>query len=234
MNTSDNDNRLFPPIQLLVPSWQTVDDAGIELKWLHGFCVVNYRPVGAGLQLYGMVRIGERYGENLAMIRDLAEALDPEAVLAGDDLTSIISGLGRLPIEANDPQPALAVLSKLKSMLDLHDPIDLSIDDASQTAVLIQHLRARPGTGDETLDAIQNELFESVRTDEASVTPQRIAADLVDSARACMLAIGELYLADELQPLLLTAWETWECTVLPQLLPLSLIQENGGEPIIIN
>lgn len=234
MMTNDNDNRPLPPIQLLVPSCQTIDHAGSDLSWLHGYCLMTCRPSGASVQITGTLRIGERYGENLDLIRDLAAALDPAAVLAGYDLTDIVSRLGRLPTEANDLQPALDLLANLKSMLELHNPIDLAIDDDSQTTVLIQHLRARPGNGDETEAAIEDELWEASLTDGASVTPHRIAADLVDSARAGILAIGEMYLAEEIRPFLLAAWEDWERTVLPQLLPLALIQENGGEPISIN
>lgn len=232
MNTHSNDNRPFPPIQLLVPTCPAVDAAGMNLSWLHGYCVMTLQPVGSGVRLSGELRVGERYGQNLSMIRDLAAALIPDAVLAGYDLTDSVSTLGRLPIEANDPQPALEVLAKLKSMLEAHDPIDLAIDDYSQTEVTLQHLRHQLGS-DDPLNA-EDDLFEiGMPDDDISILPHRVAAALIEGAGAYLLAIGEMYLADELRPALSAAWGNWELSAQSQLLTLTLDQENGGDLIII-
>lgn len=232
INGNDNDNRPFPSIQLLVPSCQTVDDAGSGLTWLHGFCLVTFRPVGPGVQLGGIVRVGARYGENPAMVRELAKALDPAAVLAGDDLTSIVGSIGRLPIEANDQQPALDVLAKLKAMLMVHDPIDLAMDDHSRTEVLVQHIRLLPGIEDDTNDAINDAWLAADVADRASVAPQHLAVELIQNARACVLAIGEIYLDEELRPALLAALENWERT--EPLFTVPQDAEDGGGSIIIN
>lgn len=232
-DANDNDNPTFPPIQLLIPICATVDDGGMRLAWLHGYSLVTFWPGGAGMQLAGQVRIAERYGENLGLIRDLADALDPDAVLAGYDLTDVIGKLGRLPIEANEPQPALDLLAKLKSMLEFHDPIDLAIDDNSQTEVTLQLLRHEFGNDDELYTAADDDLFEfGLIADQDSTNPHRLAVDLVETAGAYLLAIGELYLSEEFRPALLEAVANWQSNVQPQLPLLVVIDENGGEPIV--
>lgn len=229
-NNNDNDNRPFPPIQLLIPECLTVDQDGSPLTWLHGYCLVTYSPVGAGLKLNGVVRIGERFAENLDMIRDLTEALDPDAVLAGYDLTASISLIGRLPIEANDPQPALDLLAKIKAMLEMHDPIDLSIDDNSQTQVTVQLLRNQFGDEDGSIAAADDELFEmGLLALHDSSNPSHVAADLTEAAGAYMLALGELYIPDELGTDFRDAVELWERNVEPKLPALTVTGKNGGE-----
>ena len=230
MNTNDNDNRPLPPIQLLITNCATADDNGMRLGWLHGYCLLTYLPVGAGFQLKGEIRIGEPYGENLAMIRNLADCLDPAAVLAGYDLTETISRIGRLPIEANDPRPALDLLAKLRAMLDGHSPIDLAIDDNSQTEVTIQLLRQQLGNEDEAAPAV-DDLFEIGFVDHENGNAHHLAADLAETASTYLLALGKLYLAEEIRPDLIEAVEEWQRTVQTQLLPPSLDQENGGETI---
>lgn len=232
MNTENNDNFSLPPIQLLIPSCFTVDNEGVNLTWLHGYCLMTLRHKGAGLQLEGQVRVGERYGENIDLIRELAGALGSGNVLAGYDLTGTISRLGRLPVEANDPEPALDLLAMLKSMLTFHDPLDVAIDGDSQTEVLVQHLRHDAAMDEETRHAIEDELFERGFADGVSIDPRCLAIDLIENARACLLAVGEIYLAEEMRPLLLSAWEEWERTKLPHQLPASTILENGGGPVI--
>lgn len=230
MNINDNDNRPFPPIQLLIPECLTVDQDDSPLTWLHGFCLVTYSPLGVGLKLNGVIRIGERFAENLDMIRDLTEALDPEAVLAGYDLTAAISSIGRLPIEANDPQPALDLLARIKAMLEMHDPIDLSIDDSSQTQVTVQLLRNQFNDEEGKIAAADDELFEmGLLGLHDSSNPSHVAADLTEAAGAYLLAIGQLYIPDELGPDFRAAVERWERDVQPQLPPRQADGENGGE-----
>ena len=48
-------------------------------------------------------------------------------------------------LQANDPQPALDLLAKLRAMLDGQSPIDLAIDDDSQTEMTLQLLRHQLG-----------------------------------------------------------------------------------------
>ena len=83
MNTNDNDNSSVPPVQMLIPLCETANDTGVSLAWLHAYCVVTIRPVGGALQLNGRISLGQRYGENLELVRNLAAALNSGAVLAG-------------------------------------------------------------------------------------------------------------------------------------------------------
>lgn len=225
---NDNDNRPLPAIQLLITSCAIADGDDMRSAWLHGYCLLTYRPVGASLHLDGEILIGEQYGENLAMTQHLADALDPDAVLAGYDLTDMISRLGRLPTESNDPQPALQVIAKLRAMLNRQSPIDLAINDASQTEVTLQALRAQLGRDDELSDTAESELFEfgTLAADQGGGRPHSLALDLAATAGACLLAIGKLYLAHDLQPELLAAWQQWRDNFKPPLMP----QEIGGEP----
>jgi len=226
-----NDTQQLPPIQLLIASCATIEDQETRLGWLQGYCVLTFRPVGAGLQLDGEVCIGERYGENSAMIQDLADALDPDAVLAGYDLTDTIGRLGRLPIGAKDPDPSLNLLAKLKTMLEQRSPIDLALTEDSQTEVTLQALRHQLGFGEE-LDGSEEDFppdfaFDTAGQDHGN--PHQMAVDLANMAGDCLLALGNIYLADELRPQLLAAWQEWRDNFKPRL-PLP---QNGGEPIII-
>lgn len=218
MNTS-NDNQVLPPIQLLITACATTNNPGMRLGWLHGFALLTCTPAGVSLHIDGEVRIGEFFGENLAMIQNLADALDPEAVLAGYDLTSMMSQLGRLPIEANDPRPSLDLLTKLKSMLEHQAPIELALSDDSQTEVAVQAVCNKLGSVEGFDDAEHGNLldFGEPISGHENVDPHRMAVDLADTAGAYMLAIGNLYLADELRPQLEAALRRWRENLTPQL-----------------
>ena len=221
-----------PPIQLLVPLCRTVAVTDGDMIWLQGYCLVTIR-IGDGPQLDATIGLGQPYGANPALIRGLAFALHSGAVLAGYDCHDLIGKLGRLPIEVNDPKPAIHLLSKLKCMLGFRNPIDLAIDDNSQTEVAIQRLRLPPGMDQETREALEDELFKSGFSDETSVRPHRLAADLIDSARAYVGAIPARYFTDEMQSAVVAAWDDWELSVQPQIAALALRHEIGGEPIRI-
>lgn len=220
MNTV-NDNHVLPPVQLLVTTCGTTDNPGMRLAWLHGYCLLTYKPDGAGLRLDGEVRIGESFGENLAMVQALVDALDPTAVLAGFDLTSMISQLGRLPIEANDPAPSLELLAKLKSMLEHRSPIELALTEDSQTEVSVQAFCNRPGSVEDSTDAELGDLltFGEVNSGHGNFDPHRMAVDLADTAGAYMLALGNIYLADDVRPKLEAALRRWRENFAPHLPP---------------
>lgn len=219
MNTV-NDNHVLPPIQLLVTTCGTTENPGMRLAWLHGYCLLTYKPDGAGLRLDGEVRIGESFGENLAMIQALVDALDPTAVLAGFDLTSMISQLGRLPIEANDPAPSLELLAKLRSMLEHRSPIELALTEDSQTEVAVQAFCNRPGSvEDSTVAELGVLTFGEVNSGHGNFDPHRTAVDLADTAGIYMIALGNLYWAAELQPQLDAAVRRWRENLAPHLPP---------------
>ena len=217
MNTS-NDNRVLPPIQLLITACATTNNPGMRLGWLHGFALLTCTPAGAGLHIDGEVRIGEFFGENLAMIQDLTDALDPNAVLAGYDLTSTMSQLGRLPTEANDPGPSLSLLTKLKLMLEHQSPIELALTDDSQTEVAVQAISNKFGSIERFNDAELGNLlaFGEAISGHENVDPHLMAIDLADTARAYMLALGNLYLPDELRPQLEAVLRRWRENLTPQ------------------
>lgn len=232
--THHNDNRAAPPIQLLSPLCQTANDDGRMTVWLNGYCLVTIRHLGSGFELTGRIALGQRYSENLDLIRDLGSALHSGAVLAGYDLHHAIGQLGKLAVDASDPKPALELLAMLKCALGFNDPIDLAIDDRSQTEVAVQCLRLPPGMDQATRDALDAELFEAGFSDETSLRPHRIAADLMDSARGQVGAIAALYFPEEIQPALLTAWDGWELSIQPQIAALAYQHEIGGEPLRIS
>jgi len=229
-----NDNKHLPPIQLLVPACASTDAAtdatGLRLGWLHGYCLLTLRHVGADLTIDGEVRIGNRYGENTALTQHLADALEPGAVLAGCDLTSIIGQLGRLPIEANNPAPALHLLTKLRTMLEQQAPLDLALSEHSSDEVLLQALQHKLIVDDEPVDEFGEPLdFGGTSASTGNGNPRRQATDLADTAGLYLLTVGSLYLDEEQQPQLLAAWQAWRESLQSQL----QLPTDDGDPIVI-
>ena len=229
----DDDNHTHTPLQLLIPLCQTVDDIGTQLVWLNAYCLLTLFQAGGRFKLKGSIILGERYGENPDLIRELAAGLSAEAVLCGFDLTSMVGRLGRLPIEANDQKPALGLLAALKCMLIDHDPIDLAISDESQTAVALQLLRSSQGLDEATKVAIEEDCFEACLSDEVSVTPFGLASYLVESARAYIGALAEIYFPQK-EKQIIAAWADWERYIQRQMAALSFVPEIGGDPIRIS
>ena len=183
----------IPAIQLLVPTCMSAEHRGDRYTWLHGFCLLTVQPTNSSVTLTGDVYVGHRMSENRDFVQHLANALDPDAVLAGYDLDTAIDILGRLPLDAADPVPAIELMSKLSAMLENHSPIDLAGDCDSQLEVQNQG-NAR-------------DLRREFEVDECN--PRQLARNLADHASACLLALGELYLPEVLQPKLIAAWEAW-------------------------
>lgn len=204
----DNDNAPLPPIQLLAVACQALGEPDLRFAWLHGYALLTLQPTQDDVHLSGMVMTGERYVDDLRLTTALADALDPDAVLAGVDLTGMISRLSRLPLEVIDQAPALALLGKLQAMLQNRDPIDLTIDMDSQVAIavkVVEHkLLFREGSDDQG-QGIGLRLFAS----PDNLNPNYLAAELADTVGAAALAIGDLYLEPgHVQPLL-EAWRRW-------------------------
>lgn len=206
-----NDNEQLPPIELLITACSTVDDAGAQRVWMHGYCLLTYREEKGTVHLDGDVRIGERYSANSELIQELAERLDPAAVLAGLDITGTVGRIGRLPIDADDQGPSRALLHKLKTMLAAECPIDLMMTETSQASVeeqALQHaLTFNECGGDEP--GIRTASGLTIRTRPDDCNPAQLAAELAEIASACLLAVGDLYLESNTRSQLIAAWQRW-------------------------
>lgn len=208
--TELNDNHDLPPIQILITACAAYGEPDPRCAWLHGYCLLTLRPGSGTVQVNGEVRTGERHGDDRPIIEALTAALDPDAVLAGLDLTDTLGRLGRLPTDAADQRPALALLAKLKTMLADCPPLDLTLTDTSQTAVALQVLQHElcfrerfDGDGHDAGIGIQ--LFGN----QDNRNPNQLVVELADTAGAVLLAVGDLYLDASLHALLLAAWEQW-------------------------
>jgi hypothetical protein len=203
-----NDNTTRPSIQVLAVACTAFDGPDPHCAWLHGYALLTLQPTHDDVQLSGMVMTGERYVDDTRLIAALDNALDPGAVLAGIDLTSTLSLLGRLPIEMIDQAPSLALLGKLKAMLENHDPIDLTINMKAHVALavkVIEHkllLRDKPDDQDQGLGL---RLFAS----PGNLNTNYLAAELADTVGAAALAIGDLCLEPAHAQPLLEAWRQW-------------------------
>ena len=203
-----NDNANHPPIQVLAVACTAFDGPDPHCAWLHGFALLTLYPTQDDVQLSGMVMTGERYVDDIRLTTALAAALDPDAVLAGIDLTGTISLLGCLPIEMADQASSLALLRKLEAMLENYDPIDLTTDMEVHVALavkVIEHrllLRDKPDDQDQGLGL---RMFAS----RDNLNPNYLAAELADTVGAAALAIGDLCLGPAFSQPLLDAWRQW-------------------------
>lgn len=203
-----NDNQPRPPIQLLVAACAAFGDPDPRCAWLHGFALLTAQPAGASVHLSGTLLTGERYAADRHLVEALEDALDETAVLAGNDLTELVSRLGRLPIDATDQTLALALLRKLEAMIENHCPLDLSLPGGGNLLAAVkaqahqlEYCQGYDGEGVGTASSF------SASTD--NINPAFLAAQLADTAGALLLTVGEMYLEPELQQPLLDAWQTW-------------------------
>lgn len=223
-----NDNDNLPPIQLLVPACAAADASGLRLGWLHGYCLLTLRYVGAGLTIDGEVGIGDRYGQNASLTQALADGLEPGAALAGCDLTAIIADLGRLPIEADDPAPAISLLEKLRAMLEEQTPLDLALNGNSRDEVLLQAFKHDLLVNDDPVDDYGEPLnFGGPKIGTGNGNPHRQAIELADTAGLYLLTVGSIHLEESQQPHLAAAWQAWRKNFQP-LLPIP----NEGDPVV--
>lgn len=215
----NNDNRRCVSLprsnlQLLIPACRTVRQSEADYAWLHGYCLLTCSMGRDTVRLVGEVRIGERYAENSELLVSLAEALDPAAILVGVDLTSTVSAFGKLPIDAVDPAPPLAVLSKLQSMLRAHPPIDLGITEDTRDLVQAERLTIDlAGAGWGSRRTVSAQSAEGID----SGSPRLLAEELAGEAGTCLLAMGQLILPQAEQLQLDTAWRNWRQHLVPVL-----------------
>lgn len=197
-----------PPIQVLAIACSAFDGPDPHCAWLHGYALLTLQPTEGGVQLGGMVMTGERYLDDLKVTTALADALNPDAVLAGVDLTGTISLLGRLPIEMINQAPSLALLGKLRAMLENFDPIDLTTNRDAHAALVvkaIEHKLLLRDEPDERNQGLGLRLFEA----PDNLNPNYLAAELADTVGAAALAIGDLCLGPAHAQPLLDAWRQW-------------------------
>lgn len=223
MTHDDNSNAALPPIQLLIAACQATNHVGARYAWLNGFCLLTIQPRQDSVELTGEVRIGHRFAENANLVRCLADALDPGAVLAGRDLDYTISRLGRLPIDADQPAHSLALLGKLAEMLEGHPPIDVGCDEDARNLVhnhAAEHSLEIDWGDDWNEDDDDAADWEEIIRSERVLEPGPLSRELADTAGACLLAIGDCWLGDELKPHLLATWESWRRNHVPVLPPV--------------
>lgn len=210
MNTNHTGADL-PPIQLLLAACPATDQPGDRYAWLQAFCLLTIQPGQHTLEVAGEVRIGHRHAETPDLVAYLAEALDPTATLAGYDLDDTISRLGRLPIDADQPAPALALLRKLRAMIDSRPPLDVGCNEDTRTTVHNQSVAHDLEFRDEfdIFDDVLTIGGVEIRGVHDNANAASLAVELADTAGACLLALGETYLPEELGPQLLAAWQEW-------------------------
>lgn len=212
-----NEDLQPPPIQVLVTAANGFATAP-GCSWLHGFCLLTWQRSGDAVKVTGKLMTGERFADDKPVIQALTRALDEKAVLAGIDLTGMIGRIGRLPIDAEDQRPALALLTRLKTMLMANDPIDLALTDRSRAALELVgrqngfNLRQNPG------QSIDN------------ANPARLAEELVDTAGSALLTVSELHLPPHLRPLAATSWRRWRADL--QIAPSLFQMAEGGDSLI--
>ena len=200
--------------QVLIAVCQNVPQPYGGYSWLYGYCLLTCRIGMTTIQLSGEVDIGDRYEENAEMIASLAEALDPSASLVGIDLTNLVSELGQLPIDADEPEPALALLSKLQSMLESRDPVDLSITGEGRKLLHAERLLAEFACPADQINRAAD-LKNLNRID--SRNPALLAEYLADEAGACLLGFGQLRLTQAQQTALHAQWQTLRRNVIPPI-----------------
>lgn len=204
MNIHDQDRPA--PIQVLVTA-ATGFDTAPGCAWLHGFCLLTCSFHDGPVTVTGKLMTGERFADDGPVINALTRALGENAVLAGLDLTSMVGSLGRLPTDAEDQKPALALLRKLCAMLIANEPIDLIVSEESQLALVrvaqehgLSLREHRVGKG----DAARPTSFGGIDNGN----PARLTAELVDTAGACLLAMAELHLPG-LRATIGSGWRRW-------------------------
>lgn len=207
-----NDKQLSrPAMQVLITAASGFDTAP-NCYWLHGFCLLTCRRSAEGVSVTGKLMTGERFADDAPLIRALSRELDDQAVLVGLDLTDMVGRLGRLPTDAEDQKPALALLARLRAMLVANDPIDLALTDLSRSWLVASarenglHLAEPWEGGEQSLCAPSG-----VGIDD--LNPTRLATDLVNTAGACLLAAAELRHRDN-HTSVAAAWRRWRSDLL--------------------
>jgi hypothetical protein len=134
------------------------------------------------------VATGEHHCDDRPLIKELTRLIDPNATLAGLDLTSTLGKLGRLPIDATDQGPALELLDRLETMIAASPPIDLALFAEARGHVVRQAHQQQLGIAERIGDDSGSALFGVM--DNAN--PAALALMMAETADACALALAEM------------------------------------------
>lgn len=177
-----------PAIQLLIIAASTFGPPAERCAWLHGFCLLTLCPDGSPILAQAKVATGERYCDDGPLISELTRLLDPQAILAGLDLTSMLGKLGRLAIDAADQRPALRLLDKLETMIETNPPIDLSVSEEARGHVARHARDRRLGIAERMGDGSGGALFGVMDNGN----PAALSLMMAETADACALALVEM------------------------------------------
>lgn len=209
---NNNDKELpRPAMQVLITAASGFDTAP-NCYWLHGFCLLTCRQDEEGVSVTGKLMTGERFADDAPLIRALTRELDQDAVLVGLDLTDMVARLGRLPTDAEDQKPALALLARLRAMLVANDPVDLALTDFTRDW-LAASARENGLHLAERWNSSEHDLRSPLGPGIDNLNPTRLATDLVETAGACLLAAAELRHRDN-HTSVAAAWRRWRSDLL--------------------
>lgn len=177
-----------PAIQLLIIAASTFGPPAERCAWLHGFCLLTLRPDGSPVLTRAKVATGERYCDDGPLISELTRLLDTSAILAGPDLTGMLSKLGRLAIDATDQRPALELLDKLETMIEVNPPIDLALFAETRGHVARHAREQQLGIAEDIGDDGGDALFKGMDNGN----PAALSLMMAETADACALALAEM------------------------------------------
>lgn len=177
-----------PAYQLLITACSSFGPPAERCAWLHGFCLLTLRPGGAPVLAQARVATGERYSDDGPLIEALTRLLDPDAILVGLDLTAMLSKLGRLPIDASDQKPALALLARLETMITANSPIDLAMSSQARELVAKYAEQQQLGIAERLARGSAGALFGV--TDNGN--PAALELMMAETADACALALAQM------------------------------------------
>ena len=177
-----------PAIQLLITACSAFGPPPERCAWLHGFCLLTLRPGGSPVLAQARVATGEHHCDDRPLIMELTRLLDPKAILAGLDLTSMLGKLGRLPIDATDQGPALNLLDRLETMIEANPPIDLALSVEARGQVARHAREQRLDVAEHLGDGTGSALFGVMDNGN----PAALALKMAETADACALALVEI------------------------------------------
>ena len=176
-----------PPIQLLIIACSAFGSPPGRCAWLHGFCLLTLRPGRLPILAQARVATGEHHCDDRPLIKELTRLLDPNATLAGLDLTSMLGKLGRLPIDATDQSPALELLDRLETMIAASPPIDLALSAETRGHVARHAHQQQLGIAERIGDGSGSALFGVME----NANPAALSLMMAETADACALALAE-------------------------------------------